>query len=160
MTPGYGWGPTHRRVVGAVPHGHRKTITFVGALRATGLFAPLVVDGAMNGDVFRGYVEQRLAPALRAGDLVVMDNLGSHKVAGVAEAIRAAGADLVYLPPYSPDLNPIEQVFSKAKGEIRKRQPRAVAETERLCGESLDWFAASESENYIRRAGYGPQRSD
>ena len=159
MTPLHGWGPTHRRVVEAVPHGHWKTITFVGALRAAGLFAPLVVDGAMNGEVFRAYVEQHLAPALRPGDVVVMDNLGSHKVAGVAEAIRRAGADLAYLPPYSPDLNPIEQVFSKAKGEIRKRKPRAVTETERLCGESLDWFTADESESYIRHAGYGPQRS-
>lgn len=160
MTPGYGWGPTHRRVVDAVPHGHWKAITFVAALRATGLFAPVVVDGAMNGDLFRAYVEQHLAPALRPGDIVVMDNLPSRKVAGVAAAIERAGATLAYLPPYSPDLNPIEQVFAEAKAEIRRQEPRTVADTERLCGESLDWFPARECRSYIRHAGYGPQRSD
>lgn len=160
MTPGYGWGPTHRRVVEAVPHGHWKTVTFVGGLRSTGLVAPLVVDGAMNGAVFLAYVRQQLVTALRPGDVVVMDNLSSHKVTGVAEAVRAAGAEVVYLPPYSPDLNPIEQVFAKAKGAIRKRKPRTVADTEALCGEALDWFPADECLNYIRHAGYGPQGSD
>lgn len=160
MTPGYGWGPTNRRVVEAVPHGHWKTITFVAALRATGLFAPVVVDGAMNGDLFRGYVERHLAPALRPGDIVVMDNLPSHKVAGVSAAIARVGATLAYLPPYSPDLNPIEQVFAKAKAEIRRQKPRTVPETERLCGEALDWFPARECQNYLRHAGYGTQRSD
>jgi len=160
MTPGYGWGPTHRRVVDAVPHGHWKTITFVAALRTTGLFAPVVVDGAMNGDLFRAYVEQHLAPALRPGDIVVMDNLPSHKVAGVAAAMERSGATLAYLPPYSPDLNPIEQVFAKAKAEIRRQKPRTIAGTEQLCGESLDWFPANECQNYIRHAGYGSQGSD
>lgn len=160
MTPGYGWRPTHRRVVEAVPHGHWKTITFVAALRADGLFAPLVVDGAVNGDLFRAYVEQHLAPALRVGDILVMDNLPSHKVAGVAAAVERAGATLVYLPPYSPDLNPIEQVFAKAKGEIRRRKPRTVADTETLCGDALDWFPPTECRNYIRHAGYGPQGSN
>ena len=147
-------------MVEAVPHGHWKTITFVAALRASGLFAPLVVDGAMNADLFRAYVEQHLAPALRPGDIVVMDNLPTHKVAGVAAAIERAGATLAYLPPYSPDLNPIEQVFAKAKAEIRRQKPRTVAGTERLCGESLDWFPAGECRNYIRHAGYGPQGTD
>lgn len=160
MTPGYGWGPTHRRVVEAVPHGHWKTITFVAALRASGLFAPLVVDGAMNGDLFRAYVEQQLAPALRPGDVLVLDNLPSHKVAGVAAAVERAGATLAYLPPYSPDLNPIEQVFAKAKAEIRRQKPRTVAGTEGLCGEALDWFTPAECQNYIHHAGYGTQRSD
>jgi transposase len=160
MTPVYGWGPTNRRVAEGVPHGHWKTVTFVAALRSTGLFAPVVVDGAMNGELFRAYVRQHLAGQLRPGDLVVMDNLASHKVAGVVEAIRAAGAEVVYLPPYSPDLNPIEQVFAKAKAEIRRRKARTVTETERLCGEALDWFTATECENYIRHAGYCPQESD
>jgi transposase len=160
MTPGYGWGPTSRRVVEAVPHGHWKTVTFVGALRSSGLFAPVVVDGAMNGPLFLAYVRQHLVGALRPGDLVVMDNLSSHKVAGVADAVRGAGAEVVYLPPYSPDLNPIEQVFAKAKAAIRKRKPRTVADTEGLCGEALDWFPAGECQNYIRHAGYGPQGSD
>lgn len=160
MTPAYGWGPTHQRVVESVPHGHWKTITFVGALRSSGLVAPLVVDGAMNGEVFRAYVRQHLVRVLGPGDIVVMDNLPCHKVAGVAEAIQRAGAQLVYLPPYSPDLNPIEQVFSKAKAEIRKRKPRTVAETESLCGDALDWFSPEECRNYLRHAGYTPQGSD
>jgi transposase len=147
-------------VVEPVPHGHWKAITFVAALRAAGLFAPVVVDGAMNGDLFRAYVEQHLAPALRPGDIVVMDNRPSHKVSGVAAAVERAGATLAYLPPYSPDLNPIAQVFAKAKAEIRRQKPRTVAGAEQLCGESLDWFPASECQNYIRHAGYGPQRSD
>ena len=106
MTPIYGWGPTHERVVEPVPHGHWMTITFVGALRSTGLFAPLVVDGAMNGELFVAYVRQHLVRTLKPGDIVVMDNLPSHKVAGVAEAIRGVGAELVYLPPYSPGSQP------------------------------------------------------
>lgn len=160
MTPIYGWGPTHERVVEPVPHGHWKTITFVGALRSTGLFAPLVVDGAMNGELFVAYVRQHLVRILQPGDIVVMDNLPSHKVAGVADAIRQVGAELVYLPPYSPDLNPIEQVFAKAKTEIRKRKPRTVADTETLCGDALDWFSNTDCQNYIRHAGYGPQVSN
>jgi transposase len=160
MTPIYGWGPTHQRVVEPVPYGHWKTITFVGALRSTGLFAPLVVDGAMNGELFVAYVRQHLVRTLRPGDIVVIDNLSSHKVAGVAEAIGGVGAELVYLPPYSPDLNPIEQVFAKAKTEIRKRKPRTVAGTEILCGDALDWFSTDQCQNYIRHAGYGPQRSN
>lgn len=159
MTPAYGWGPIGRRVVEPVPHGHWKTVTFLAALRSTGLVAPLVIDGAMNGELFRAYVRQHLAKNLRPGDLVVMDNLPSHKVAGVAEAVRGAGAEVVYLPPYSPDLNPIEQVFSKAKARTRRQKPRTVAATEQLCGEAVDWFPADECRRYIRHAGYGPQGS-
>jgi transposase len=159
MTPLSGWGPTNQRVVDFVPHGHWITTTFVGALRSTGLFAPLVTDGAMNGELFLAYVEQQLVKGLKAGDVVV-DNLSSHKVAGVAEAIEKVGAEVVYLPPYSPDLNPIEQVFSKVKSTIRKRKPRTIAEAEQLCGESLDWFSASECQNYIQHAGYRTQGSD
>ncbi len=149
-----GWGPTDQRVIESVPHGHGMTTTFVGALRSTGLVAPMVVDGAINGAVFKAYVAQQLVPVLKPGDIVVMDNLSSHTIAGVREAIRAAGADVLYLPPYSPDLNPIEMVFSKVKGEIRKRKPRTKPECDRLCGACLDWFTPEECENDIRHAGY------
>ena len=157
MTRVYGWGPTDERVLEYVPHGHWMTTTFLGALRSTGLVEPLVVDGAINGAIFRAYVEQQLVNVLTPGDIVVMDNLSSHKVAGVREAIERAGAALVYLPPYSPDLNPIEQVMSKFKNEIRKRRPRTKAECDELCGESLDWFPPDKCRNYIRHAGYAPQ---
>lgn len=133
------------------------TTTFLGALRSTGLVAPLVIDGALNGDLFRAYVEQQLVKVLKPGDIVVMDNLSSHKVAGVREAIEGVGATLVYLPPYSPDLNPIEQVFSKIKHEIRKREPRTKPACDAMCGECLDWFNETECRNYLRHAGYGPQ---
>ena len=115
----HGYAPRGDRLVEAVPHGHWHTTTFVGGLRADGFVAPVVVDGAVNGDLFRAYVEQHLAPALRPGDVVVMDNLGSHKVAGVRAAIEGAGGRLLYLPPYSPDLNPIENAFSKLKRLLR-----------------------------------------
>jgi transposase len=157
MTRLYGRGPTSQRVVEYVPHGHWLTTTFVAALRTTGLTAPMVVDGPINGDVFVAYVEQVLVRTLRPGDVVVMDNLSSHKVAGVTKAIRAAGADVLYLPAYSPDLNPIEQTFAKFKAEIRKRKPRTKAACDELCGECLDWFPPAECRNYIRHAGYIPQ---
>jgi hypothetical protein len=112
MVRRYGWGPKSERLVDATPHGHWRTTTFVAGLRSTGIIAPLVLDGPMTGEVFRAYVEQFLAPALTSGDVVVMDNLAAHKVAGVREAIRAAGASIFYLPPYSPDLNPIEKVWT------------------------------------------------
>ena len=160
MTRLYGWGPTDTRLIECVPHGHWMTTTFLAALRSTGLTVPLVVDGAMDGALFRAWVEQQLAPTLRPGDIVVMDNLPAHKVAGVAEAIRAREAEVLYLPPYSPDLNPIENLFSKAKGEMRKRQPRTKAECDRLCGESLDWFSPTECRNYFRHAGYIPQQGN
>jgi transposase len=160
MTRPYGWGPTDRRLVEPVPHGHWMTTTFLAALRSTGLVAPLVVDGAMTGDIFRGWVEQHLAPELRPGDIVVMDNLAAHKVAGVAEAIRGREAAVLYLPPYSPDLNPIENVFAKAKGVMRSRRPRTKAACDDLCGESLDWFDTAECRNYLRHAGYIPQQSN
>jgi transposase len=157
LTRPYGWAPTDTRLVESVPHGHWMTTTFLGALRSTGLVAPLVIDGALNGDLFRAYVEQQLTRVLTPGDIVVMDNLSSHKVAGVREAIEGAGATLVYLPPYSPDLNPIEQAFAKIKHEIRKRAPRTKTACDALCGECLDWIPEAECRNYIRHAGYGPQ---
>lgn len=157
MTRLCGRCPVGQRLLEYVPHGHWKTTTFLSALRADGLFAPLVVDGAINGAVFLAWVQQQLAPALRPGDIVVMDNLSAHKVAGVRQAVEAAGAALVYLPPYSPDLNPIENVFAKIKGEIRKRKPRTKESCDQLCGECLDWFSPVECHNYLRHAGYAPQ---
>ena len=142
MTRLYGWGPTSQRLRESVPHGHWMTTTFVAALRAEGLVAPLVVDGAVTGDLFHAWVEQQLVKVLRPGDIVVMDNLAAHKVAGVREAIRAVEADVLYLPAYSPDLNPIEPVFSKIKQELRKRKPRTKTACDDLCGECLDWFPA------------------
>ena len=124
MTRLRGWGPRGERLVDAAPHGHWRTTTFLAGLRASGIIAPFVLDGPMTGDVFRAYVEQMLAPALLPGDVVVMDNLAAHKVAGVTQAIRAVGASVMYLPPYSPDLNPIEQVFAKLKTLLRKAVDR------------------------------------
>ena len=126
MSPSRGRSPRGQRCPGQVPHGHWKTTTFVCALRSEGLVAPLVLDGPINGRAFRAWIEQALAPTLGGGDIVVMDNLGSHKVAGVREAIQARGAELRYLPPYSPDYNPIEQVFAKLKALLRKAATRTV----------------------------------
>ena len=121
-------------------HGHWKTSTFVAGLRTNGLTAPLIVDGAINGDIFRAYVEQVLAPTLRPGDIVILDNLGSHKVAGVRDAIQASGATLVCLPPYSPDRNPIEQAFAKLKTLLRKLAARTVSSLWNALGDLLDRF--------------------
>jgi transposase len=154
MSRRYGWGPVGQRVIDTVPHGHWKTTTFVAAVRLDGLLAPMVVDGALNGELFRKYVHQELAPRLRSGDIVVMDNLPAHKVAGIAAALDERGARLLYLPPYSPDLNPIEQVFSKIKNELRRRKLRTVDELWAAFGESLDWVTPDECRNYLRHAGY------
>ena len=126
MARRYGRAPRGQRVVDAVPHGHWRTTTVVAALRAEGIVAPLVLDGAIDGPAFLAYVEQFLAPALRPGDVLVMDNLGSHKVAGVREAVEARGASLLHLPPYSPDLNPIEMAFAKLKALLRSEAARTV----------------------------------
>ena len=154
MARTHGYAPKGERLVDAVPFGHWQTTTFVGAMRADGFVAPLVVDGAVNGELFRAWVRQHLCPALRPGDTVVMDNLGSHKVAGVRAAVEAAGCRLLYLPPYSPDLNPIEMAFSKLKGLLRKAAERTVDGLWRVIGESLDRFTPGECRNYIRHAGY------
>jgi transposase len=126
----------------------------LAALRATGLTAPLVVDGAINGDLFLSYVRQQLVPTLLAEDIVIMDNLSAHKVAGVRTAIEAVGARVVYLPPYSPDFNPIELVFSKFKWLVRSAAERTVAGLWRLCGQLLDQFTSAECRNYFRHCGY------
>lgn len=156
MTRRYGRAPRGQRLVAAVPHGHWKTSTFVAGLRRTGLTAPLVVDGAINGDIFRAYVEQVLAPALKRGDIVILDNLSSHKVAGVRQAIEATGATLVYLPPYSPDLNPIEHAFAKLKALLRKLAARTVTSLWAALGDLLDRFTPQECANYFASAGYVP----
>lgn len=149
-----GRGPRGARVVAAVPHGHWKTSTFVAGLRADGVVAPVVLDGAINGLSFRAYVEQFLAPSLRPGDTVVIDNLGSHKVQGVREAIQAAGARLLFLPPYSPDLNPIEQFFAKLKALLRTAARRTVDGLWNAIGTALNAFHPNECRNYIDNCGY------
>jgi transposase len=155
MARRYGRAPVGERLVCAVPHGHWKTTTFVAALRADGLTCPLVIDGAVNGDLFVAYVEQQLVPSLRPGDVVVMDNLSSHKRARVRALIEGAGCTLLFLPPYSPDLNPIEQAFAKLKALLRKAQERTVEGLWAFLGRALDAFAPEECRNYFRHCGYG-----
>jgi len=143
-----------QRLVAAVPHGHWKTTTFVAALRAGGMVAPTVIDGAVTGDLFVAYVEQQLVPVLRPGDVVVMDNLACHKRAGVRAAVEAAGAELRLLPPYSPDLNPIERAFSRLKAGLRAAAKRTVREVEDLLGELSATFDPRECRNYFGSCGY------
>ena len=149
-----GWGPKGERLVDAVPHGHWRTTTFVAGLRASGIIAPFVLDGPMTGQAFRAYVEQVLAPELEPGDAVVMDNLRPHKVAGVREAIRAAGASVLYLPSYSPDFNPIEQLFAKLKELLRKAAARTKEALWDTIGRHLDDFTPEECRNYLAHCGY------
>ena len=156
MTRRYGRCPRGERLVDAAPHGHWKTTTFVAGLRSHGLTAPLVLDGPMTGEVFRAYVEQMLAPSLAPGDVVVMDNLAAHKVAGVREAIGAAGASLLYLPPYSPDLNPIEQFFAKLKALLRRAATRTKDALWTAIGDLLEVFTPDECRNYLANCGYEP----
>lgn len=155
MTPARGRSPKGTRCPGHAPCGHWQTTTFICALRTRGLVAPCVLDGPINGTAFRAWVQQALVPVLQPGDLVVMDNLGSHKVAGIADAIEAAGARLHYLPPYSPDYNPIEQVFAKFKTLLRKTAARTMDSLWSACGALLDQFSAAECKRYICHAGYG-----
>jgi transposase len=143
-----------QRLIAKIPHGHWKTTTFVGALRSTGLTAPLVIDGPINGPLFLAYVQQQLAPTLQPGDIVIMDNLSAHKVAGVREAITARQATLVYLPPYSPDLNPIENLFSKFKWLLKSCGERTVTGLWAACGELVSRFSPEECRNYFRHCGY------
>lgn len=142
------------RLIDRIPHGHWKTTTFLAALRSSGLTAPLVVDGPINGEVFLAYTRQHLAPTLLPGDIVIMDNLSSHKRAGVREAIQTMGAELIYLPPYSPDLNPIENAFSKLKWLLRSAKERSCESLWHTCGKLLTRFNAGECLNYFRHAGY------
>ena len=154
MAPRYGRGPKGERVEGVAPHGHWKTTTFVAALRHDRITAPCVFDGPINGTAFKAWIEQALAPTLEPGDIVILDNLSSHKVAGIKQAIEARGAKLVYLPPYSPDLNPIEQVFAKLKHLLRKAGARTGDALHDAIGSMLDAFSPAECQNYINHSGY------
>jgi transposase len=154
MAPLRGWGPRGRRLEARVPHGHWKTLTFIAALRHDRIDAPWVIDGPINGELFRTYIERVLVQTLAKGDVVILDNLGSHKAKAVRNAIRAAGAHMLFLPPYSPDLNPIEQLFAKLKHLMRQAQPRTVDDTWRKLGDLLDAFSPGECKNYLANSGY------
>ena len=156
MARRYGWGQRGERLVAAAPYGHWRSTTLVAGLRASGLVAPFVVDGAMNGAMFRAYVEEMLAPRLRPGDVVGLDNLPVHKVAGVREAIRAVGASVLYLPSYSPDLNPMEHALAKVKALLRKAGARTQAALEQAIREALEAFSSEECRNYLLNCGYEP----
>jgi transposase len=154
MARRYGRSLRGERLVMSVPHGHWKTTTFLAGLRHDRIDAPCVIDGPMTGELFLAYVEQFLAPTLSPGDIVIMDNLPAHKVKGVAEAITARGAELRYLPPYSPDLTPIEQMFAKLKALLRKAAARSIDTLWDTIGLLLDAFSPCECSNYLRNSGY------
>jgi len=155
MTRPYGRSPRGTRLIGVAPHGHWKTTTFLAGLRHDGIVAPLVLDGPINGASFLAWTEQFLVPVLRPGDIVVADRLGSHKIAAAREAIEARGARLALLPAYSPDLNPIEQVFAKLKALLRQAAPRSREALWNTIGEKLSLFSPTECTNYLRHCGYG-----
>jgi transposase len=150
----YGWWPKGRRLIDAAPHGHWRITTFIAGLRTSGIIAPFVLDGPMTGEIFRTYIEQFLAPALVPGDVVVMDNLAAHKVTGVRETIAAVGASILYLPPYSPDLNPIDQVFAKLKALLRQAAARTREALWSIIGRLLGAFSPTECCNYLKNTGY------
>lgn len=152
-----GRSPRGERLRASLPHGHWRTTTFVAGLRLSGMDAPMVLDGPINGEIFRAYVEQVLVPTLRPGDIVIMDNLGSHKGEAVRAAIEAAGAELRFLPPYSPDLNPIENAFSKMKALLRKAAERTRDGLWDAVGRAIDAFTPTECANYFTAAGYEPE---
>jgi putative transposase len=154
MTRLYGWAPRGSRLVDKVPHGHWKTATFLAALRNDRIEAPCLFDGPINGERFLAYVEHFLVPTLKRGDIVVADNLGSHKGKAVKRAIKAAGARLLFLPKYSPDLNPIEQVFAKLKTLVRKARPRSFEAISNALQSALAQVSHSECANYLKNAGY------
>jgi transposase len=152
----YGRAPRGERCRAAVPHGHWKTTTFTAGLRAGGIAAPWIIDGPMDGDAFRAYVTKVLVPELTPGDVVIMDNLPAHKVSGVRQAIEAAGAMLLYLPPYSPDLNPIEMAFAKLKAFLRAAAARTIPDLWEALKNVVDLFLPNECKNYFATAGYNP----
>lgn len=151
-----GRAPRGERCRASVPHGHWKTTTFTAGLRRSGLMAPMLLDGAMNGDAFLAYVEQVLVKELAPGDVVIMDNLSAHKVSGVSKAIESAHAQLLYLPPYSPDFNPIEMAFSKLKAILRKAAARSIDALWKVIADALDAFTPEECQNYFTATGYDP----
>lgn len=156
MAPLRGWAPKGERLKGYAPAGQWNTMTFIGALRNDRIDAPWVLDGPVNAEAFIYYIRTQLVPTLKPGDIVIMDNLSSHKNAAVRDAIRAVGAKLLYLPKYSPDLNPIEQMFAKLKHLLRKAAERTVEATWKKIGELLDQFTAEECASYLENAGYAP----
>ena len=149
-----GWAKRGQRCRASIPHGHWKTTTFTAGLRLNGMVAPMVLDGPMFGNAFIAYVEQVLVPELSQGDIVIMDNLPAHKVTGVRQAIEKVGATLRYLPPYSPDFNPIEMAFSKLKAILRKAAARTITELWDVIGKAIDQFKPNECKNYFAAAGY------
>ena len=151
-----GRAPRGERCRAGIPHGHWKTTTFTGALRLTGMTAPFVYDGAMNGTVFLAYVSQVLVPTLSPGDIVVMDNLSAHKASGVRDAIESVGVTLRFLPPYSPDFNPIENAFAKLKALLRAKAERTIPALWDTVGALIDEFKPVECANYFAAAGYEP----
>lgn len=155
MTPLRGWAARGKRLIGKAPFGHWNTMTFIAALRHDAITAPWVIDGPINGSIFRTYVEEVLVPTLRHGDIVILDNLGSHKAPTIRNAIKAAGARRFFLPAYSPDLNPIEQVFAKLKHLLRTAAERSKEAVWRRIGLLLDQFSPKECENNLRNSGYG-----
>jgi transposase len=155
MTRTHGWCTKGKRLLAKAPYGHWRTMTFLAALRCDRVDAPCVLDGPINGASFLAYVEQILVPTLQPGDFVIVDNLASHKSQAANKAIRATGARLLFLPPYSPDLNPIEQVFAKLKTLLRKANARSREATWREIGSLLDRFSPTECANYLTNAGYG-----
>ena len=159
MAPLRGWGAKGKRLKAYAPHGRWRTLTFLGALRYDGITAPCVFDGPINGLCFRAYVEQQLIPTLKPGDIVIVDNLGSHKSKAVRDAIRAAGARLWFLPKYSPDLNPIEQAFSKIKHWMRLAQKRETEDVWRLVGHLVGTIGPKECQNYFKNSGYASDKT-
>ena len=149
-----GWAPKGERCRAAIPHGHWKTVTFVGGLTLTGFVAPMLLDGPMDGECFLAWVEQMLAPTLHPGNIVVMDNLAAHKVVGVRQAVEACGPELRYLPPYSPDFNPIENAFAKLKAHVRKSAARSLDALERAAAHALSQFKPDDCANFFDHAGY------
>ncbi len=156
MARTHGRAPRGERLRSPVPHGHWKTTTFVAGLRSSGMVAPMVLDGPINGAAFQAYIDQVLVPELRPGDIVVMDNLGSHKGAGVRAAIEAAGAGLLYLPPYSPEFNPIENAFARLQAMLRKAAARTVEGLWSAIARAIGAFTPAECANYFAAAGYDP----
>jgi transposase len=154
MTRLGGWAQKGKRLIDKVPHGHWKTATFLAALRNDRIEAPCLFDGPINGERFQAYVEQFLVPTLKPGDVVILDNLGSHKGKAVRTAIRRIGARLVFLPKYSPDLNPIEQVFAKLKSFVRKQAPRTFEAVSNAIADSLQTFTSRQCAHYLAHAGY------
>lgn len=154
MAPIRGWGPKNARLLGFAPDGRWHTLTFLAALRRNALTAPCIVDGPINGTIFRAYIEQFLLPTLRPDDIVVLDNLGSHRSPAIRAAIRSVGAKLAFLPPYSPDLNPIEQVFAKVKHWMRTAQARSIDAIHDHIAKLIDSIPSHECSNYMLNAGY------